>query len=381
MSNPLDHDPPSILKELRLPRRSPVGARPGTINVDPAARPPKIYVSTFNAAEFEHRQVASVDDVPQAPPEGKVLWIDVDGLGDAQVITRIGQMYQLHPLALEDVVNTHQRAKVETYDNCLFIVSRMVTLHERLQTEQISIFLGPNFVITFQERLGDSFAAVSERLRKGVGSLRSTGADHLAYTLLDAVIDSYYPVLEKYGERIEREEERIAKAGPRFSILPIMHIKKDMFLLRKALWPHREMVASLNRDPLPLIADKTRIYLRDLYDHVAQLLDLTETFRELTTDLRDLYMTVISNRVNETMRVLTLIATIFIPLTFIVGIYGMNFDPSVSPYNMPELRWYYGYPFAWGVMLTTLAISLGYYYWRGWLRIDKDIFARRRKKK
>jgi magnesium transporter len=352
------------------------------INVDPAARPPKITVWIFNEREFEQRQVANVEEIPAAPPEGKLLWIDVDGLGDAHVITRIGEMYRLHPLALEDVVNTHQRAKVETYDDCLFIVARMVALAERLQTEQISIFLGRNFVITFQERPGDSFAAVCHRLQKGVGNIRGMGADHLVYSLLDAIIDSYYPVLEKYGERIEREENRIAAAGGRnFSVLPIMHIKKDMFLLRKALWPHREMMASLNRDPLPLISDKTRIYLRDCYDHVAQLLDLTETFRELTTDLRDLQMTMISNRVNETMKVLTLITTIFIPLTFIVGIYGMNFDPAVSPYNMPELRWYYGYPYALALMLTTLSLSLGYYAWRGWLRIDSGLFLLRRRRR
>jgi magnesium transporter len=219
---------------------------------------------------------------------------------------------------------------------------------------------------------------VRERLRKASGNIRTVGADYLAYALIDAVVDGYYPILENYGEKIEREESILYHSARNASIVPILHLKKDLFLLRRAIWPHRELLASLSRDELPLITPATRIYFRDCYDHTIHLLDLTETFREMVSDLRDLYMNVISNRVNETMRALTLIATIFNPLTFIVGLYGMNFDPGVSPWNMPELRWYYGYPFAWGLMAVTLAVSLGFYVWRGWLRIDQRLFLRRR---
>ncbi len=214
-----------------------------------------------------------------------------------------------------------------------------------------------------------------ERLRKASGSIRTVGADYLTYALLDAVIDGYYPVLEEYGDRLECEESILYGGPMKASLVPILHLKKDLFMLRRAIWPHREMIAVLSRDELPLISPATRVYLRDCYDHTVHLLDLTETFREMVSDLRDLYMNVISNRVNETMRALTLVATIFIPLTFIVGLYGMNFDPDVSPWNMPELRWYYGYPFAWGLMGVTLVISLGFYMWRGWLNIDRRFFS------
>lgn len=371
----------AALKHLRPKRRTPIGARPGMIKVDPTAPQPRIRTFLYDEREINEQDVPDIDDLPGAPAHRKVLWINVDGLGDAKTISQIGKKFGLHPLALEDVVNTHQRSKVEDYDDRLFIVARMVKLQERLESEQISIFLGPNFVITFQERPGDCFDLVRDRLRKGSGRIRARGADYLAYALIDAIIDAYFPVLEEYGERIEQEEELVYEGATQTSIVPILQLKKDLFLLRKAIWPHREMVSKLMRDPFPMVADETRVYLRDCYDHTVHLLDLNETFRELVADLRDLYMSVISNRVNETMRVLTLIATIFIPLTFIAGIYGMNFDPQASPYNMPELKWYYGYPFAVGLMGVSILLSLLYYVWRGWVRIDRRVFAIRRRQR
>jgi len=371
----------TVARHILPRRRSDIGAKPGTIVVDPAAPQPEISAILYDSEGLDSWRIERLDDIP-GPPDGKrILWLNIDGLGDAKTIFHIGKLFKFHPLALEDVVNTHQRPKAEDYKDCVFIVTRMAMIDERLRTEQVSIFLGPNFVVTFQERPGDCLEPVRERLRKKVGFIRSRGADYLAYALIDAIIDNYFPVLENYGEHIEHEEELVYEGAKGTSIVPILHLKKELFLLRKIIWPHREMLGSLQRDPYALITDQTRLYLRDCYDHAVHLLDLTETFREMVGDLRDLYLTMLSNRTNETMRVLTQVATIFIPLTFIAGLYGMNFDPDVSPYNMPELKWYYGYPFAFGLMGLSLALSLLYYVWRGWLRIDRRIFSFRRRKR
>ena len=370
----------SVAKHILPKRRSRIGAKPGTIAVDPVAPKPEISAFLYNREQLDEQTAVSIEDIDGPPKSNQVLWLNVNGLGDAKTISLIGKLFKLHPLALEDVVNTHQRPKVEPYDDRLFIIARMATLDDRLETEQVSIFLGPNFVITFQQRPGDCLGPVRNRLRKKIGLVREKGPDYLAYTLIDAIIDNYFPLLEQYGERIEQEEELVYNGAKETSIVPILHLKKDLFLLRRTIWPHREMLGALQRDPFELVTHATRIYLRDCYDHTVHLVDLTETFREMVADLRDLYMTMLSNRTNETMRVLTLMATIFIPLTFIAGVYGMNFNPEVSPYNMPELNWLYGYPFAIGLMVASLGLSVAYYAWRGWLRIDRRIFSFRRRK-
>lgn len=371
----------TMARQILPRRRTRVGAKPGSIAVDPTAPKPEIQLFEYNKEGLSEKTIDSLDGVAGPPDDGHVQWLNVDGLGDAATISHIGKVYDLHPLALEDVVNTHQRPKAQVYGDRLFIVLRMTLPQERFATEQITIFLGPNFVVTFQESVGDCFEPVRNRLRKRIGLVRELGADYLAYALIDAIIDHFFPVLERFGDQIEHEEEMIYEGGSGTSIVPIQHIKKDLFLLRKTLWPCREMLGTLQRDPNPLISDSTRLYLRDCYDHAVHLLDLTETFREMVGDLRDLYMTILSNRANETMRALTLMATIFIPLTFIAGVYGMNFDPEASPYNMPELEWFYGYPFAIALMAVSVAGSLSFYMWRGWLRIDRRIFSFRRRKR
>ena len=371
----------SIAKQILPRRRSRVGAKPGTIAVDPEAPKPQIQSFEYNRESLTEDVLESLDQIVGPPDEGKVQWLNIDGLGDAATISHVGKVYDLHPLAMEDVVNTHQRPKAQLYGDRLFIALRMSVGEDRFTTEQVTIFLGPNFVVTFQERPGDCLEPVRNRLRKKIGRIRSDGADYLAYALIDAIVDHFFPLLEDFGDRIEDEEELVYAGGAGTSIVPIQHIKKDLFLLRKTIWPCREMLSTLQRDPNPLISDSTRLYLRDCYDHVVHLLDLTETFREMVGDLRDLYMTILSNRTNETMRVLTLMATIFIPLTFIAGVYGMNFDPEASPYNMPELEWFYGYPFAIALMTASLVSSLAYYAWRGWLRIDRRIFSFRRRER
>jgi magnesium transporter len=283
-------------------------------------------------------------------------------------VARIGKLLGLHPLALEDVMNNHQRSKVEQYGDHLFIVARMVEGQTELETDQLGMFLGKNFVVMFQQTPGDCMDKLRESIRVGRGIIRSSGPDYLAYAVLDAIIDSYFPILERFGEEIEALEDEIM-GKPDHGIIGRTHaVKSKLLILRRAIWPLREALHVLVRDPTPTIQESTRIYLRDCSDHTFQLIDLLETYRELASDLLELYHSSLSNRMNEVMQVLTVIATLFIPLTFIVGVYGMNFDTAISPWNMPELKWYFGYPLVWAVMLATAGGLLYFFNRKGWLR-------------
>ncbi|MDX1962254.1 MAG: magnesium/cobalt transporter CorA [Pirellulales bacterium] len=385
-------------------RRTPPGAQPGTIAVDPAAGQPVVEVWAIGTGKTLDTTVKNLDELPEIVARHTVTWINVDGLGDARTLQRLGSLFRLHPLALEDVVNVHQRAKVDHYENSLFIVTRMLRLnrpeecavegdgstetespdrsqldkpanghHEpaaRLGNEQLSMFLMDKVVITFQDsQPGDCFSGIRDRLRKGDENYAAHGADYFAYRLLDAVIDSYFPILEAYGERIENLEEELLESQQPVKLQKIHEIKQDLLLIRRAIWPAREMLHSLARDINPLIKEETRIYLRDCYDHTVQILDLLETYRELGSDLRDLYLSSVSQRMNEIMKVLTIISTLFIPLTFIAGVYGMNFqyDPETAPFNMPELYWYWGYPAFWTLMIVITLGMLWYFVRKGWI--------------
>ena len=354
-------------RKHQFQRQTQPGASPGTIVVDPQSPKPIITVIAYSPDGMIEEQIADIDQIPECLRKWPITWINVDGLGDAETIRRIGEIFNLHRLALEDVVNVHQRAKVEQYGAHLFIVARMVAWSDRLETEQLSIFLGQKWVLTFQERPGgDSFDPVRARLRESRGRIRDVGADYLAYALLDAVVDAYFPVLEQYGEALEDTEQDVLRGSAQEIIQRIHSIKHDLLILRRAIWPMREAVHTLVRDPHPVIHDETRIYLRDCYDHTIQLIDLLETYRELGSDLRDLYLSSASNRMNEIMKVLTVISTIFIPLNFIAGVYGMNFNTEY-PWNMPELNWRFGYLYALSLMLTVTA-GLIYFFWqKGWL--------------
>jgi magnesium transporter len=255
---------------------------------------------------------------------------------------------------------------VEEYADYLFGVTRIASLGARVDTQQVSLFMGDGWVLTFQERPGDCWDLVRERLRLGRGRIRSHGADYLFYALVDAVIDHFYPILEEFGERMEFLEEEVIEA-PRKELVAVIHAaRRDLIALRHMMWPMRDAVGQLYRDPSQLVGDETRIYLRDSFDHTIQVIDLLENYREMASALMEVYLSSVNQRMNEVMKVLTIIATIFIPLTFIAGVYGMNFDPDASPWNMPELEWYWGYPVVMGFMLSIALGLLGFFKWKEW---------------
>ncbi len=342
---------------------------PGTVTADPNAPQPVIDVVSFGVDQCLEKRV-SAEWVQHNRHLNPVLWVNVDGLGDAKVIQELGRIFQLHQLSLEDVANSRNRPKVEVYDGFLFVVVRMFHLlpDHQMEIEQLSLFLGADYVITFQEGIpGDCFEPVRARLRKDGSRLRSGGADFLAYHLIDAVIDGYFPLLERLGERLEDLENVVIDQPSRAVVAQIHDIKRELLLIRRAVWPLREAINSLVREELPMITPETRIFLRDCYDHCVQIIDLVESYRELGSGLMDVYLSNVSNRMNEVMKVLTIITTIFVPLTFVAGVYGMNFNPEKSPFNMPELNAYWGYPMAMAAMAVIALLELYYFWKKGWL--------------
>ncbi|MGH8742320.1 MAG: magnesium/cobalt transporter CorA, partial [Burkholderiales bacterium] len=282
-----------------------------------------------------------------------------------------GERYGLHPLTIADVVNAHQRPKLESHDDHLFIVLRLPDRTEGLVTEQLSILLGRDFVLTFQERPGDCFDPVRERLRRPESPMRGRGVDYLAYALIDALVDSYFPLLESYGEQLEALEEQVIARPEPARVVQIQRLRRELLEVRRALWPQREVLNALLREDTPCIAPGTRLFLRDCADHTAQLLDMVEIHREVTSGLLDLHLSSVSTRMNEIMKVLTIIATIFMPLSVIASIFGMNFNTETSPWNMPELDWYFGYPFALLLMALVAAGMLVMFWRKGWLGGDR----------
>ena len=348
-------------------RRTAPAPLPGSIVADPLAKRPRLTVIAYGPDRVVERSIDLPEEVAELRGQFPVLWLNVDGLGDAATIEHVGELFGLHRLALEDAVNTHQRAKLDLFETSVFIVARMADTRRPVTLEQLSLFLGADFVVTFQESEGDCWDPLRNRIREGAGRARHQGPDFLVYCLIDAAIDAYFPLLEACGDDLDSIEESVVAQPGRESLDRLHHMKGELLALRRAIWPHREMLAALARESTPFVTDSTRLYLRDCHDHVIQIADLLETYRELTADLRDLYMSAVSNRINETMRVLTIIATIFIPITFIASIFGMNFDPGASPWNMPELRWRWGYPVALFAMALTAAGMGWYFYRRGWL--------------
>ncbi|HAU37555.1 MAG TPA: magnesium and cobalt transport protein CorA [Phycisphaerales bacterium] len=352
---------PAARKRIRK-----VALPPGTLVYVGAERaePVRISVIHYDADRIEQRQVASAGEAADFRGRPGVAWINVDGLHQLEVIEELGRRFDLHPLVLEDIANTAQRPKLEDYGQSLFIVVKMLTWNDqaaRVESEQVSLILGQDFLLTFQERPGDVFDLIRDRLRNDKGRIRRMGADYLAYALLDAILDYYFTVLEQIGDRIEILED-LEVRNPRPETLREIHrLKREMITLRRAAWPLRDVVNSLERGKNSLLREDTGVYFRDLYDHAVQVIENTETYRDMLSGLLDLYMSAVSNRMNEVMKVLTIIATIFIPLTFIAGIYGMNFE------FMPELGRPWGYPAALGVMALVALAMLIYFRRKKWL--------------
>ncbi len=360
---------------LILPNEPAPGASPGTLVFEDDERP-KIRLIDYCREHVIEKQINSVDECIQYLTDDtpSVTWIDVQGIGHKPTFERLGEIFKIHPLALEDVVNVPQRPKSDAYAEQQLVICRMAQYGEgnTLVTEQLSILFGKGFVLTIQEEPNnDVLEPVRERIRRGRGSIRTAGADYLAYALFDAIVDGFFPVLEKLGERLEDLELEVLE-GKQQSARQIHEIKRELLAMRRAIWPQRELANALLRDESPHIQQNTRLYLRDTYDHAVQVMDMVETFREIASGLMDLYLSGTSNRMNEIMKVLTIISTIFLPLTFIAGVYGMNFDTNVSEANMPELKWRYGYEFALGLMALSVIGLLIYYRRKGWLGGNRD---------
>lgn len=349
-------------------RRTQPGAPPGFLVPEPNAPPSRISAFAFGTEGCVERPIGELDELRPLLERWPVTWINVDGLGDTTVINELGELFGLHRLALEDVVHTHQRAKAESYGDVYFIVVQMPLTGQAWGTEQISLFIGRRFVLTFQERpRGDCLDSVRQRIRAGLLSTRAAAAGYLAYAILDAIVDNYFPLVEVCGDRLDQLEDEVLDRGGVDVMARIHTIKRDLQHVRRAVWPLREAFNTLLRDPTPLLSEETRVYLRDCHDHTIQLVDLLETYRDIASGLSDVYLSTLGHRTNEIMKVLTIISTIFIPLTFIAGVYGMNFDPDASPWNMPELRWAWGYPLI-VLLMGLLALLMLIAFWRrGWL--------------
>jgi len=354
------------LRKFGRSRSRKVGLPPGSmVHVgEQKVEAVKLEVINYDEHHFERRELSTVDEALAFRDKPTISWLNVTGLHDPAVVKTLGEQYGIHALILEDILHTDQRPKVEFTDTSIYIVMRMLTYdahtHE-VTSEQISLFMVGTTVITFQERGGDDFDPLRQRLEKDIGKARRSGADYLAYTLMDIIVDHYFLVLESIGEEIESLERDVLENPDHRMVERIQRMKRELIFLRKATWPLREVISGLTRDESPLIHAGTIPYLRDVYDHIVQVIDMVETFRDMVSGLLDIYLSSVSNRMNEIMKVLTIIATIFIPLTFLVGVYGMNFKV------MPELDWRWGYPLLWLVMITAIVSMLAFFRRKRWL--------------
>jgi magnesium transporter len=349
-------------------RHPPPGSRPGTLMIPPGALPPTIHVIDYTANGVRERDVTDVETLAEYVGGESVTWVDVQGIGNEAMIRRVGEIFALHPLALEDAINVPQRPKAEAYERFQLFITRMTRCESGsdIDVEQLSIFLGDRFVLTLQERYGDIFDPVRARIRGGLGPMRQAGADYLAYAIIDTVIDGYYPVLETLGDYLEDLEEKTLEDPRPVHLRRMYAVKRQLLELRRAIWPQREAINAMIRTEQPLVGQTVRLYLRDCYDHAVQVIDVTESYRELVGTLMDLYLSMMGQRTNDVMKVLTVMATIFIPLTFIAGVYGMNFT------RMPELGTRWGYPAVLGVMALTAGTMVVYFWRKGWLGSGDD---------
>jgi magnesium transporter len=346
------------------------GSLPGTLNIPDDAEPTELVLISYDAKHSIQKTLHTPTECLPYLEQQMVCWLDVRGLGTEPVLRQVGGIFNLHPLLLEDVVNVPHRPKLELYNEQLLMIVHMVRPAKEghgFIAEQVGFILQPGVLLTMQEEsLWDCFDPVRDRLKRNLGLLRQRGVGYLAYTLLDTLVDGYFPVLEQYGEYIEALENEVVMRPNRRTLQKIHELRRELMMLRRYIWPQRTVINSLIRDGGDFLTQENRIYLQDVYDHIIQILDILETYREVASSLMDVYLSSVNNRMNDVMKLLTVISTIFIPLTFIAGVYGMNFNPESSPFNMPELSWYWGYPLCLGVM-ATIAIALFTFFWRqGW---------------
>jgi magnesium transporter len=346
-------------------RAKPAGLPPGSMVHVGEQKIERVRISRIRYDEqgYEEDEPSATEPLAPAAGDRRIVWINVAGLHQIDVIDAIGKAFGVHPLALEDIVHAGQRPKLDDYERQLFVVLNALQAvdDQHINVEQVSLLVGPNYVVSFQERDGALFDPVRDRIKAGKGRCRKLGADYLAYALLDTVVDHYFVVLERFSEMTERLEETLIRRPDPNALGTLHGLKRQMILLRKSIWPLREVVSGLQRGESPLITDATRLYLRDVYDHTVRVIDTVETLRDLLSGMLDIYLSSLSYRLNEVMKVLTIIATIFIPLTFLTSIYGMNFM------NMPELKWPWGYPALWLLMLSIGGGMLYYFRKKRWL--------------
>ncbi len=355
----------TLTRFIKKPAHAP-GTSPGTLVPAPEKKSEKSRM-TLIAYDQEHYLKKEIDTLEEALPlndSPAVTWINIDGLHDLGLIESVGRQFGVHPLTQEDIVTIGQRPKAEEFDDYVYIVFKMLSYRDDLdqvKSEQISIVLGPNFLISFQETSGDVLAPVRERIEKGKGRIRRAGSDYLAYALIDAVVDHYFLVLESFGEKIEDLEAELLSDPTPKSLQHLYAMKRNVIFFRKQVWPIRELLNRLIKEETPLIDESVDVFLNDVYDHTIQVIDTIESFRDLMAGLLDIYLSTISNRMNEVMKMLTIMATIFIPLTFIAGIYGMNFE------YMPELKWRWAYPALWGAFISIFLGMLAWFKYKKWL--------------
>jgi len=362
---------------IRKRRRTPPGAAPGSINLAEDAIKPKLSIISFGPNDLFELPVQSLADILQRIKQnpGLTHWIEIRGFGDKVLLEEICSEFDIHRMEMEDVINTYQRPKLEEHVGHLFLVTRLLThLSEGgMRNDQLSLFLSQNIVITMQENYEDFFLPVRTRIRTGKGSLRSSGADYLTYALLDSIVDTYFPILEAIGDQLDQLEDELFDKPTRASLQKIQLAKRELIIFRRTIFAERDKINDLLRTNTVYISDQTKLYLRDTYDHIIQVMDLVESYKEITASLMDIYLSSVSNRMNQIMKVLAVISTIFIPLTFIVGVYGMNFsdkDPISGkelPLNMPELYSPYGYAGVWIFMIALVIVQLLVFWRKGWL--------------
>jgi magnesium transporter len=324
----------------------------------------EIFLMNYDQGQLLEKELKNIKESYPYKDTPPVSWINIDGLHDVELIGKVGQHFEIHPLTLEDVVNTGQRPKAENFEDYIYVVLKMLSYNEsksHISTEQVSLILGPHYLISFQETTGDVFDFVRERVRKAKGRIRKSGCDYLTYALIDAIVDHYFVILEKLGEKIELLEEDLLDEPRPDTLQSIHHLKREMIFFRKQVWPLREVINMLMKEEGSIIQETTQVFLRDLYDHTIQVIDTIESFRDVLSGMMDLYLSNVSNRMNEVMKVLTIIATIFIPLTFIAGIYGMNFE------FMPELKWPWAYPVLWLLLIAIFIWMLFWFKRKKWL--------------